>query len=225
MQTLVIVSHPDLAESQTQQFFLQGIGNESSLKVHHLDALYSDGVIDVEEERALLKKYDRVVFQFPFYWYSMPALLKQWLDTVLDEEEIFNWAIKELGVVVMIGVAEKEYGAGGRELFTIDEYLRPFQGIANKLNVSYLPVFPVYQFSYQTEQAKIALLIGYRQYLMLTKNPHLAERAEWFKNELTNLKASLTDKTRQVQIDFIIEKITENQDTIEQLQIMLEELK
>ena len=27
---------------------------------------------------------DTIVFQFPFYWYSVPPLLKEWIDLVLE---------------------------------------------------------------------------------------------------------------------------------------------
>ncbi|GAL26611.1 NAD(P)H oxidoreductase YRKL [Vibrio variabilis] len=33
-------------------------------------------------------KADVIVLQFPFYWYSMPALLKKWMDDVFS----FNFA-------------------------------------------------------------------------------------------------------------------------------------
>ena len=44
---------------------------------------YPDFQIDVEHEQSALLAHDRVIFQFPMYWYSVPPLLKKWLDDVL----------------------------------------------------------------------------------------------------------------------------------------------
>ncbi|RXL71629.1 flavodoxin family protein, partial [Citrobacter sp. AAK_AS5] len=51
--------------------------------VHDLFAAYPDGVIDVAAEQALVRAHDRIVFQFPLFWFSMPPLLKVWFDQVL----------------------------------------------------------------------------------------------------------------------------------------------
>ncbi|XP_043832166.1 ribosyldihydronicotinamide dehydrogenase [quinone]-like [Dromiciops gliroides] len=38
---------------------------------------------DVVEEQKKLQEADLVIFQFPLYWYSVPAILKGWIDRVL----------------------------------------------------------------------------------------------------------------------------------------------
>ena len=53
------------------------------MTVRHLDALYPDRRIYVAAEQAVLMAHDRIVFQHPFYWYSTPPLMKQWLDELL----------------------------------------------------------------------------------------------------------------------------------------------
>ena len=40
--------------------------------------------IDVTAEQAKLVKADVIVWQFPVNWYSLPALLKKWLDNVFS---------------------------------------------------------------------------------------------------------------------------------------------
>jgi len=40
-----------------------------------------------------LLEHDRIVLQFPMYWYSMPPLLKKWLDDVLT----YNFAYGSKG--------------------------------------------------------------------------------------------------------------------------------
>ena len=35
-------------------------------------------------KRTLLLENDIIIFQHPFYWYSSPAMLKEWQDLVLE---------------------------------------------------------------------------------------------------------------------------------------------
>ena len=78
MKTLVILSHPEIKESGSQQYLLSSIPENKNITVHHLESIYPDFNIDVEKEQELLKRHDRIIFQFPFYWYTAPALLKKW---------------------------------------------------------------------------------------------------------------------------------------------------
>ncbi|PST49908.1 hypothetical protein COO72_00505 [Bifidobacterium callitrichos] len=41
------------------------------------------GAVDVVAEQKLVEEHDRIVLQFPPYWYSSPAPLKEWEDKVL----------------------------------------------------------------------------------------------------------------------------------------------
>ncbi len=74
---------------------------------------------------------------------------------------------KELGIVLTTGVAEKEYQAGGKEEYTISEFLRPYQRIANKFHMTYLPPFVLAQFMYLSQEKRWEKLIAYQQYLSL----------------------------------------------------------
>lgn len=186
MKTLVILSHPSANDSTTQQFFLRGAQALSDVTWHYLEEAYPDGQIDVEQEQTLLAEHDRIIFQFPMYWYSTPAFLKQWQDQVLNSDYLARWADKEFGIVVMMGVKEQAFRAGGREQFQLDELLRPYQAIAHHFNWTYLPVFPVYQFAYLSEDAQMKLLIAYQQYLTLTHNATIRERSLWLEQHLSD---------------------------------------
>lgn len=117
---------------------------------------YPDWKIDVEREQQLLLAHDRVVFQFPFYWYSCPPLLKKWFDDVLT----FGWAFgpggdhlkgKEFVVATTTGGTEKQYRSGGYNWFTISELLRPIQSTLTRCNGTYLPAFVTYDANEGTE--------------------------------------------------------------------------
>ena len=80
---LFIVVHPDLSVSRANRQITEAVSDIPGLRVHDLYAACPDFRIDVEREQGLLRAADLVVFQFPLYWYSSPALLKLWEDLVL----------------------------------------------------------------------------------------------------------------------------------------------
>ena len=74
-----------------------------------------------------------IVYQFPFYWMSAPHLMKQWTDEVFmafagDENHVKG---KHFMVCCTTGSPEEAYQHGGRNKYTIEEYLRPYEGQAN----------------------------------------------------------------------------------------------
>jgi len=89
-KTLVIFSHPQISQSRIHARLLKAIENVPGITVRHLDALYPDGKIDVKAEQLAVEQADNIVFQFPLYWYSFPALLKAYLDEVCVIPELFR---------------------------------------------------------------------------------------------------------------------------------------
>ncbi len=59
---------------------MKAIQNQKNITVNQLYEEYPDFKIDVAKEQKLLLEHDNIVFQFPLYWYSFPAIMKQWLD-------------------------------------------------------------------------------------------------------------------------------------------------
>ncbi|XP_051985274.1 ribosyldihydronicotinamide dehydrogenase [quinone]-like [Xyrauchen texanus] len=45
---------------------------------------------DITEEQQKLKQADLVIFQFPLYWFSVPAIMKGWIDRVLIQGSAFS---------------------------------------------------------------------------------------------------------------------------------------
>jgi glutathione-regulated potassium-efflux system ancillary protein KefF len=95
---LVLVAHPDLARSRVNRALAAQarLLPSEAVEVRDIYALYPDYVIDAEAEQAALAAARTLVWVHPIQWYSMPALMKLWLDEVLA----FRWA----------------YGPGGRAL-------------------------------------------------------------------------------------------------------------
>ena len=83
MASVLLLAHPDLATSRANRALLAGLDGLPGLETADLYTLYPDGRIDAAAERVRLLRADRLVFQFPLQWYSVPPLLKAWLDAVL----------------------------------------------------------------------------------------------------------------------------------------------
>ncbi|SFL36007.1 Putative NADPH-quinone reductase (modulator of drug activity B) [Gracilibacillus orientalis] len=229
MTTLLIISHPDMIESSSQQYFLSSIKNQDDITIHHLENLYPDSHINVAKEQELLRQHDRIIFQFPFYWYSTTPLIKKWQDEVLGEGFAYGTrrkplAGKEFGLVLMIGVAEREYQAGGEELFTISELTKPFQAMANKLGMIYLRPLSVFQFFYMEEKQKMDTLIRYWQMLKMERDISLANRENWLIDQLRQVSQSNLETADSEIIKFAIERVQENRDQIDELKMVLDDM-
>lgn len=146
MKTLVIVAHPNINESRINKAWKQRLSEEPDITVHDLYEEYPHKHIDVEREQALLLAHDRIVFQFPFYWYSSPSLLKEWQDAVLT----YGWAYgsegtklhgKDFMLAISTGGPEAAYQAGGYNHYSMSELTKPFQATANLTGMRFLPSF------------------------------------------------------------------------------------
>jgi glutathione-regulated potassium-efflux system ancillary protein KefG len=146
---LVIFAHPALEKSRVQKEMVSQAQNIKGVLLHDLYELYPDFDIDVKAEQKLLLAHDIIVLQHPFYWYSCPAIIKQWEDLVLEH----NWAYGHLGNMlrgkkifnaISIGGGAQAYTATGRNRFTIPELLRPFEQTALLCKMNYLPPFVIH---------------------------------------------------------------------------------
>lgn len=149
MKTLVLVFHPTLANSRLNHYWAAEMNKQTEVTVHDVYKAYPDEQINVAEEQKLLEQHDRIILQFPFYWYSTPSLLKKWQDMVLT----YGWAFgstgtalhgKELLIAVSVGASEDSYQLEGTFKYTLEELLRPLQATSNMIGTIYLPPYAAY---------------------------------------------------------------------------------
>ena len=149
MKTLVLVFHPNLSDSRLNRRWAEEMDKQAGVTVHRVYEAYPNEEIDVKAEQELLEQHDRIVLQFPFYWYSTPSLLKKWEDTVLT----YGWAYgstgnklhgKELMLAISLGAPEASYTPNGAFTYTLAELLRPLQATSNMIGTRYLAPYAVY---------------------------------------------------------------------------------
>lgn len=146
-RTLVVYANPRGPQSRANAALLRAVTARPATEIRDLGALYPDGVIDVEAEQAALERADHVVLQYPTYWYSVPGLLKTWLDEVLTP----GWAYgpgrpgalagKTLRIVTTTGGTAEGYRPGQLHGFEYRELLAPLRATARRLGMDFLEPF------------------------------------------------------------------------------------
>lgn len=123
---------------------------------------------DIADEQEKLRWADAVILQFPLWWFSMPAILKGWIDRVyaygfaygVGEHSDTHWgdrygegmlAGKRAMLVVTAGGWESHYGPRGVN-GPIEDLLFPIQhGILYYPGFDVLPPFVIYRTSRMDE--------------------------------------------------------------------------
>ena len=135
-RTLVLVAHPDLARSRVNNALTDAVRDLEGVTVRDLAAVHGGAGFEVAEEQRLLTEHETVVLQFPWYWYSVPGILKEWMDQVL----LYGFAYgsqgtklhgKTLQVVTSTGGPDASYQPGGYNRFTMTELMRPIDATAH----------------------------------------------------------------------------------------------
>ncbi len=167
---LVLYAHPDPHASRINRAMNAAINGIEGVIFHDLYAAYPDFFVDVAREQALLVDADVVVLQHPLYWYSAPALLKEWIDRVLER----GWAYGKGGTAlrgkhmlsaISTGGPPEAYLPEGYNRYSVAEFLRPFERTAQLCGINWLPPF-IFQDAFGTKGEAIhAHAAGYRAHL------------------------------------------------------------
>lgn len=145
---LINFAHPAKSRSNVNKALRQAVENIDGVTVNDLYASYPDFMIDVEREQQLCEAHDVIIFQHPFYWYSTPAIIKQWLDLVLEH----GWAYGSSGQALAGKIAFQAISAGGDAStyqkdgyneFTLNELTSPLKATAKLCQLNWLPPFAI----------------------------------------------------------------------------------
>ena len=133
-KVLVLLAHPNFAARKMKTALAEAATQVAGVQVVNI----YDYPVDVETYRKAVTAAKAIVFQFPFYFRSAPHLLKQWTDEVhfvLNMEGIP--AGKDFMVVTTTGSEEEAYRHDGRHMYTMEEYLRPYEGMARHAGMNW----------------------------------------------------------------------------------------
>lgn len=170
-KVLILFAHPAMEKSRVHTRLVEHIPRSADIRFHDLYERYPDFDIDVIYEQRLLLQHDVIIFQHPFYWYSSPAIIKQWIDLVLEH----GWAYgtegralagKKMMNAISTGGSKNSYTATGRNQFPVSDYLSPFQQTAALCGVEYLPPFVIHGTHRLTDTDMYLHALQYEQMLL-----------------------------------------------------------
>jgi glutathione-regulated potassium-efflux system ancillary protein KefG len=148
-KVLIIFAHPAAHKSRINSELIKSVKTLDGVTVNDIYENYPDFFINVKREQQLLIDNDIIVWHHPLYWYSCPALMKEWIDLVLEHGFAYGKTGKALhGKKVMnavtTGGSADVYSETGRNHYTISQFLVPFHQTALLCGMNYLPPFVVH---------------------------------------------------------------------------------
>ena len=162
---LVITAHPQMEQSRINRRLMRAAHKlapdaASKVLVRDLYSLYPDYLVDVPAEQALLASAQLIVWQHPIQWYSMPPLMKLWVDEVLA----FGWAYgpggtalrgKDLWLVATTGGPQESYRPDSYNRYFFDAFLPPYEQTATLCGMRFLPPLLLHG-AHRAEEAEVA---------------------------------------------------------------------
>ena len=133
---LIILAHPNFGKSLANKTVIEELQNSNlDVEVRNIHDLYSDYKIDVKAEQEALLRHETIVFQYPFYWYNMPAILKQWFDVVFEYQFAYGSQgnkLKDKNFVpsFTVGSSESSYNVLGFQHFRVYEFCKNLEQTA-----------------------------------------------------------------------------------------------
>lgn len=182
---LILFAHPAFQKSRVNRAMVKAAREVPRVTVHDLYETYPDFLIDTAAEQALIEHHEVIVFQHPFFWYSSPAIIKEWLDLVLT----YGWAYgqsgtalkgKTLAQAISAGGPEEVYQRGGINHFTIRELLAPFEQTSRLCGMNYAEAFVVHGTNHLNDLQLAERVADYQTWLEELRN---GKAAFWMKNE------------------------------------------
>ena len=141
---VIYFAHLDIGRSEINRALRESVRNIPQVEFRDLLEFYPDFFINVSAEQEILGKSDLIVFQFPVYWYSFPAIFKHFLDTVFVRGFAYGKGGtklqgKDFLLVASTGAESKEYQTGGSHHYPFNELLRPIEQTARFCGMNFLP--------------------------------------------------------------------------------------
>ncbi|HEX4200817.1 MAG TPA: NAD(P)H-dependent oxidoreductase [Chthoniobacterales bacterium] len=193
---LILFAHPALHKSRVNQLLLSSVESLSGVTINDLYESYPNFHVNVAREQALLLEHDVIVFQHPFYWYSSPAILKQWQDLVLE----YGFAFGKNGTrlhgklaltAISTGGPSSAYQRSGYNYFTVRELLAPFEQTARLCGMTYLPPFVVPGVLWMEDQAELSAYGSVYRRALAALRDHTFDLSELMKLDTLNQAVDL----------------------------------
>ncbi|MCK5066704.1 MAG: NAD(P)H-dependent oxidoreductase [Bacteroidales bacterium] len=142
----ILVFHPLMHKSRVNQKLALAVDGMEGVSTRFMYDIYPDFYIDVKKEQEVLLESDTIVWQHPFYWYSSPSLLKEWIDLVLEHGFAYGrkgraLEGKQIMSTISTGGRREAYLSDEDGKFSVRQLLAPFEQTTTLCRMNYLSPF------------------------------------------------------------------------------------
>ncbi|MDV7341045.1 NAD(P)H-dependent oxidoreductase [Terasakiella sp. A23] len=169
---LILYAHPRDDRSEVNHVMAKAARTLPNVTVVDLYGEYPGFDIDVAREQQRLIDHNVIIFQHPVYWYSTPAILKEWQDLVLK----YGFAFGPEGTALQgkyflnaatAGAAHDHYSKGGVLGNELIDFFKPFEYMARLCHMTYLPPFSIYRAGHVVDDGELDFYVEeYRRLLV-----------------------------------------------------------
>ncbi|MBX2839838.1 MAG: NAD(P)H-dependent oxidoreductase [Gammaproteobacteria bacterium] len=174
---LLYYAHPGHRHSRVNRRMYESASDVNDITLVDLYAEYPRNNINVEKEQTRLLEHNIIVFQFPLFWYSSPALIKQWQDLVLEYGFAYgpngtSLVGKSLALAITAGGPEDAYTHTGYQKHELRTFLTPLEQTAKLCGMHFMLPYVLYSTLVVNDDTIEAHVNGYIRYLNeLKSNP------------------------------------------------------
>ncbi|QYJ76727.1 NAD(P)H-dependent oxidoreductase [Shewanella sp. FJAT-52076] len=157
---LLLFAHPSQHKSEVCMPMYRVAQSVPGVTCVDLYADYPTFNIDIATEQQRLSAHQRIIWLFPLYWYSTPAILKEWQDLVLEYGFAYGQGGtalhgKSLLCALSAGGSESSYCAEGYNHFGLRQLLSPIEQTASLIGMDYLPPFALFGARSAVEEGRL----------------------------------------------------------------------
>jgi len=174
---LIVFAHPYPRRSHANKALINVVSQLKHVVIDDLYGKYPDFHINIAEEQQLLAQAKLIIFQFPLYWYNVPAMLKQWQEVVLTPGFGFSKQNnknalqgKPCMAVVTTGHKKRSYQDGGYDCYSLEDFLRPLEQLADHCKMVYHPPLVLHQAHRASSEELSQVAEKYTQHLQALYN-------------------------------------------------------
>lgn len=173
MNILYVYTHPD-QHSLNAELMRNGL---KSLQDAGHEVILSDlyaREFSLDTEQFKISRANHIIFQFPLWWFSMPAIMKDWMDRVFtkgfayDTGKMFTDGLlrgKTASLTITMQSPLSSYKNDGVHGHELDDFLLPIQHTLRFTGIETLPSFTVYD-AHQLDEVRFqSVMQEYKNYL------------------------------------------------------------
>ena len=160
-RVLTLFAHPRLDRSEVNAPMFAAAQAIKGVTCIDLYARYPQFDIDIAREQSVLRDHDVIILMHPLYWYAAPAIIKEWIDLVLEYGFAYGADGTALRGKVMFnavtcGTPRAGYTPDGINRAELRTLLMPFERTAELCHMRYIAPYATFDASSLRAENKVS---------------------------------------------------------------------